>query len=140
MDLLFNSSLGDGIADIDSEFTNMNILRDATTFSIVFSPSGKLIIHYVHIRNRDGETNNDSQDDIFNTKANVEFYQIAMFHQDDYQNIGFTQEQSRSNFIIYETKILKQTNINSRWTDYLQRLSQKPVYINPYTGTIVDEK
>ena len=49
-------------AVISSEF------RDATTFSIIFSPTGKLIIHDVHIRNRNGMTNDSSDDDIFNTK------------------------------------------------------------------------
>jgi len=150
MDLLYNSSLGDGIADNDTEFINTNILRDTTTFSIVFSPSGKLVTHEVRVRNRDGEGDyasytNVSKDDVFNKKAKVDSG-LAMFYQDDYYgdvhsaypNLGLGPESSRNSFIIYETKILKQTAANLRWTDYLQNL--KRIYVNPYTGTIVSEK
>jgi len=119
-------------------------LSDTTTFSIIFSPAGKLVIHGVRIRNRNGLTNNNSRDDIFNTDYNVDSAGIAMFYQDDYfgtggnPDYGLGPEPSRNSFVIYETKILKQTDFNRRWTDYLNRL--KPVFINPYTGTIVNDQ
>jgi Tfp pilus assembly protein FimT len=139
--------LPDSIGVMDSNVTDdaaVNTdgrLRDNTAFSIIFSPSGKLVIHEVRVWNRDGKvpTSNASKDDIFNTDDNVETKQIAMFHQDYYPDIGFAEESSRNSFYIYETKTLKQVPYNLRWTNYLQRLSQKPVYINPYTGTIVNE-
>jgi len=138
--------LPDSIGVMDSNVTGDaavvtdSRLRDNTTFSIIFSPSGKLVIHYVRVWNRDGKiwSSNTSKDDVFNTEYNVQTAQIAMFHQDYYPGFGFDEESSRNGFYIYETKTLKQTNINRRWSDYLYRL--KPVYINPYTGTIVDEK
>jgi prepilin-type N-terminal cleavage/methylation domain-containing protein len=115
-------------------------LIDATTFSIIFSPSGKLVVHGIRVRNRDGLTNNNSLDDIFNTDYNVETARIAMFYQDDYWTTlpyAFGPEPSRNSFIIYETKILKQTNQNFRWSNYLSRL--KSIYVNPYTGTIIEQ-
>ncbi|MFH1372166.1 MAG: prepilin-type N-terminal cleavage/methylation domain-containing protein [Planctomycetota bacterium] len=124
-------------ADIDED----RELFDTTTFSIIFSPAGKLVIHGVCAWNRDGASgasSNSSNDDIFNTVLNVETNQIAMFYQDDWADpSAFGPEPSRNNFIIYETKILKQTNQNLRWTNYLSRL--KPIYINPYTGTLINE-
>jgi hypothetical protein len=118
-------------------------LLDTTTFSIIFSPSGKLVIHGVRVRNRDGKSDSDiprSYDDIFNTAYNVETAQIAPFYQDDYWTApyAFGPEPSRNSFVIYDTKRLKQTATNLRWTNYLSLLNR--FYINPYTGTIINEK
>jgi type II secretory pathway pseudopilin PulG len=135
MDLLYNPSLSG--ATLDDSFANPNVLRDTTTFSIVFSPSGKLVIHDVRVRNRDGKTNDSSADDVFNTMNNV-VSGIAMFIQDDYPLNGLDEESSRNSFVIYDTKKLKQTAANLRWTNYLSLLNR--FYINPYTGTIINER
>lgn len=126
---------------------------DTTAFSIIFSPSGKLVIHHVQVRNRNGypdtSGNHDtSNDDIFNKKGQVDT-DLAMFYQDDYCgawwspsgfNIGLGPEFSRNKFYIYETQKLKQVDQNNRFDGYLKQIAQKPVYINPYTGTIINEK
>ena len=112
-------------------------LRNATTFSIIFSPSGRLIIHDVRVRNRNGVTTNSSDDDIFNTQTNIENNNIGMFYQDDTPpELG--QELSRNSFIIYDTNILKKINQTARWTNYLRTLT--PLYVNPYTGTIINKQ
>lgn len=120
----------------DAEIDEPKEMNDKTTFSIIFSPSGKLIIHEIRVRNRDGfsNTNNQSKDDIFNTQDNVEDYK-AMFYQ-DYSADGFEQEPSRSSFIIYNKNQLNQTDQNRRWTDYLETLDV--IHINPYSGTIIN--
>ena len=150
MDLLYHTNLipsGDGIADTDIEFANSDVLRDTTSFSIVFSPSGKLVIHDVRARNRDGvpkwpSTVDDSLDDVFNAKGRIidPVNPTGMFIQDNdtLSTLGLAEEPSRNSFVIYETKKFKETATNLRWTNYLFRL--KAVYINPYTGTIVNEK
>jgi type II secretory pathway pseudopilin PulG len=124
-------------ADIDED----RELLDTTTFSIIFSPAGKLVIHGVCAWNRDGASgafSNNSNDDIFNTVFNVVTNRIAMFYQDDWADpSAFGPESSRNSFIIYETKILKQTDQNLRWSNYLSRLNR--FYINPYTGTIIEQ-
>lgn len=130
--------------DIDEEWE----LTDATTFSIVFSPAGKLVVHDVRVRNKDGyvdsTVNEDtSNDQVFNKKAEVDDGE-AMFYQDDYTgetwsaypNLGLGEELSRNNFIIYDKRALEAVNADSRWTDYLQYL--EVIYISPYTGQIIN--
>jgi prepilin-type N-terminal cleavage/methylation domain-containing protein len=130
MDLLYNPSLGSGIPDV--RFSNPDVLRDTTTFSIVFSPSGKLVIHDVQVRNRDGKSDDSSEDEIFNTEVNVKNGK-AMFYQDDYSLLGFQKEPSRNSFVIYDKVIFDK--INKRWSDYLSRLIK--INLNPYTGGII---
>lgn len=129
-------------------------LTDTTAFSIIFSPSGKLVIHGVRTRNRNGcpiwvgpgIILDNSQDDIFNTLSRItdSVNPTGMFLQDDYfatssnPDYGLGPEPSRNSFYIYETKKLKQVPYNNRFDGYLKTL--KPVYISPYTGTIIDEK
>jgi prepilin-type N-terminal cleavage/methylation domain-containing protein len=138
MDMLYNSIGGN---NPDVNFTNGTVLRDTTAFSIVFSPSGKLVIHGVRVRNRNGQTSDSSNDDIFNTANNV-VNGNAMFYQDDYwvapSNLGFGPEPSRNSFYIYETKKFKQAYKSGvPYSGYLNQL--KPAYVNPYTGTIVGQ-
>jgi prepilin-type N-terminal cleavage/methylation domain-containing protein len=115
-------------------------LTDTTSFSIVFSPSGKLVIHQVRVRNRDGEfrpEGNQSLDNVFNGHENVRDNEQGMFIQDDYANLGLGAELSRNNFIIYDKRDLDSVNTDSRWTDYLQSL--EVLYISPYTGRIINK-
>jgi hypothetical protein len=123
-------------ADID-EYRE---LLDTTTFSIIFSPAGKLVVHGVCAWNRDGGSGNSSHDDIFNTVLNVETNRIAMFYQDDWADpSAFGPEPSRNSFIIYETKKFKQAyNNGNAYSGYLSLLNR--FYINQYTGTIINEK
>jgi hypothetical protein len=113
---------------------HLQYLMDTITFSIIFSPSGKLVIHGVRIRNRDSLATNGSSDDIFNTLGNVP-NGIGMFVQDDYFDYGLGPEPSRSSFVIYDRERFGQTNPNKRWTDYLSKLEM--IYINPYTGRMI---
>ena len=128
---------GDNPIDEDGDIDGLNELRDTTTFSVIFSPSGKLVIHDVRVRNRDGYTpsNNSSEDDIFNTVDNVR-NGIAMFYQDDDTDLGLGQELSRRSFIIYDRTQFESVDENSRWSDYLEDL--EAIYINPYTGTMIN--
>ena len=131
--------------DIDEE----QKLTDGTAFSIVFSPAGKLVIHDVRTRNKDGyvdssANSNTGTDQVFNKKTEVDAGD-AMFYQDDYigddlnsyPNLGLGQELSRNNFIIYDKRALDAVNEASRWTDYLQHL--EVIYISPYTGQIINK-
>ncbi len=149
MDLLYHTTLppGDGVVDTEAEISDVDIFRDTTTFSIVFSPSGKLVIHDVRARNRDGHPLwvgvglpllDDSWDDIFNTITWIA--QRSMFLQDDYSADGLYEEPSRNRFIIYETKKFKEARAAGiPWSGYLNSIAVKPVYINAYTGAIINE-
>jgi hypothetical protein len=116
--------------DLDAE------LNDLTTFSIIFSPSGRMIMHEVRAWNKDGYPNSSdsSADEIFNTLNNLA-NGIAMFAQ-DYNGDGFQQELSRNSFIIYDRKQFKQAYKNGAgYSGYLVKLV--PIYISPYTGTMI---
>ncbi len=135
--------LDDPLLGGNNRIDNELELADTTTFSIIFSPSGKVVIHGIRIRNRDGRTDDSSTDDVFNTVNNV-VAGIGRFYQDDYFNPppegGLGPEPSRNSFIIYETEKFKQAyNMGRAWTDYLNRLAfEGMVCINPYTGTIIE--
>jgi len=111
-------------------------LRDAQTFSVVFSEQGQLIRFPVRVRNRDGKTKTDdsSLDPIFNTKKNVE-NKIAMFCQDDYPEEGLGQENSVYSFYIYEKNRLGEVPAGQRFTGYIGNLQKE--FINPYTGQLI---
>jgi type II secretory pathway pseudopilin PulG len=139
----------DAMIDEGREFT------DTTAFSIIFSPSGKLVGHGVRVRNRDGYVDTQgnagiSLDDVFNKKAQVD-NGIGMFYQDDYfgvldipdypdlidPDLGLGPEPSRNSFVIYETEKFNQAYKKGRaWSECLVRVPER-VHINSYTGTII---
>jgi len=123
--------------DADNLINDPCELTETTTFSIVFSPAGKLAIHRVWVRNRDGRTDDSSNDSIFNTENNVRAG-IGMFIEDDNEPwpLRLGQEPSRNNFVIYDKRALDSVNAGSRWTDYLQHL--EVIYVSPYTGRIIN--
>jgi len=119
-------------------------VTDTSCFSIIFSPNGKLITHEVRIRNRDGIFQPDnavptkvSMDDIFNSPENIVNTGIGMFVQDDYAQMGLGAESSRNRIIVYEGTQFDKLDAQGRF-DYLNSL--EPVYINPYTGTIIERR
>jgi hypothetical protein len=132
-----------GDADINEDFE----LSNAASFSVIFSPSGKLVVHDVRVRNKDGiyQPNNDdpdplktSLDDVFNSAYNINKYGLGMFIQDDYQNLGLDREPSRNSFVMYEKQRLSQAyRIGRAWSDYLAGLATQVLYVSPYTGQIV---
>ena len=149
-DLNYNPNLlnppGDGIVDDDVEINNDNVFQDTTSFSIIFSPTGKLVIHDVRVRNRDGktegtETRNISRDDIFNTRTKITdpIDPVGMFIQDDYPAFGLWAELSRNSFvIIYEKDKFEQARgMGVAWSGYLQQRAPDRIYINSYTGTMI---
>jgi hypothetical protein len=136
MDLKINNNQE---INANSDIRNNDDLIDTTSFSIIFSPSGKLVIHDVRVRNRDGETNDSSDDDIFNTTDNVSD-EIATFIQDDYASLGLEEEPSRSKFIIYERVKFRQAyETGWAYSEYLKDLKDSMININPYTGTMINK-
>jgi prepilin-type N-terminal cleavage/methylation domain-containing protein len=116
-------------------------ITDSSTFSIVFSPSGKLVMRNVRIRNRDGiyqpdngQSNKVSMDSVFNSPKNITNYGVGKFIQDDYAELGLGAESSRNSFVIYDKIRFDKLDAIERF-NYLSSL--EPVYINPYTGTII---
>lgn len=114
-------------------------LTDTTTFSIVFSPSGKLVIHGIRVWNR------NNQDDVFNSQFNVEVAKIATFILDDYfedmiPNLGLGPEPSRRSFVIYDRREFKRAYEQGQaYSGYLWKLFPDVIYINPYTGRMIED-
>ena len=131
---------GDAPIVSDIEIADLNILRDTTAFSIIFSPSGKLVIHDVRVRNRDGERDTSptvSFDDVFNKKVQVDTG-IGMIYQDDYANLGLGMDESRRSFVIFDRQEFRRAYEKGQaYSGYLQRLLPDAIYINPYTGTMI---
>ena len=122
-----------------------NQLNDTTTFSIVFSSTGKLETRQVWVRNRAGLVGGSTTEgDVFNIIDNVKAG-TGKFIQDDHdgsptsvdplEKEGYGFEDSRNSFVIYNKDRLKSVPAASRWTDYLQHLQK--VYVNPYSGQII---
>jgi type II secretory pathway pseudopilin PulG len=156
-----------GVMDLDKgrnfprvAFKMTGGLSPATTFSIVFSPSGKLIVHDVRVRNRDGvyQPRNDpgstkvSHDDVFNSVDNICRYKEGMFIQDDYSimragdavELGLGEEPSVTNFVIYDRATFRTMYeaqgplAGTELMRYLDRLiKDKSVYVSPYTGNLI---
>jgi hypothetical protein len=119
-------------------------VTDMSSFSIIFSPNGKLVVHEVRIRNRDGIFQPDnsvsakiSTDDIFNSPENITNLGVGMFVQDDYAHLGLGAEFGRNRIIIYDGVQFDKLDAQARY-DYLNSI--EPIYINPYTGTIINKR
>jgi hypothetical protein len=133
---------GDG--DIDT-FSGLN---DAVTFSVVFSPSGKLVVHDVRTRNRDGvyqpdnglgDSDKTSNGDVFNSPENICTHGRGRFIQDDYSEWGLSEEQSRTGFVVYDRQDLPAAfKQGTLWSGYLSSLAEEHiVYVSPYTGALI---
>jgi Tfp pilus assembly protein PilE len=143
----------------DALIDELRELTDTTTFSIIFSPNGKLVIHGIRVRNRNGFVDspsnvNISYDDVFNKKQQVDqkyngYDRTAnppgagMFYQDDYfgaawPNLSLGPEPSRNSFVICDKDKFRQAYNNGRaWTDYLAQIAPNRIYINSYMGTMI---
>ncbi|OHB72876.1 MAG: hypothetical protein A2Z25_05220 [Planctomycetes bacterium RBG_16_55_9] len=116
-------------------------MRDTSSFSIVFAPSGRLVVRTVRVRNKDGIYQPDngvagrvSTDGLFNSPTNINGFGAGMLIQDDYAELGLGAEPSRNKFIIYDKNLFEKLNALGRF-DYLHGLTF--IYINSYTGTMI---
>jgi type II secretory pathway pseudopilin PulG len=142
MDLVLGAN-NNVIIDTDAGINDQHRegLVDTTTFSILFSPSGRLVLHTHKVQKA------TPNDDVFNTKTYIsrQGNRGPMFIEDIEQDQPFetffvsiqpNDELSRNSFIIYDRKEFKKAYERGRaWSEYLRGL--EVVYINPYIGTII---
>jgi type II secretory pathway pseudopilin PulG len=136
----------------DTDLDEPYELNDAVTFSLVFSPSGRLVVHDVRVRNRDGVFRPaipaESGDDIFNSVENVCVNERGMFLQDDYSvrnannpgglEYGLGAERSRKGFVIYDVATLRAAyERGAAWSGYLNGLRRKAMYVSSYSGDLM---
>lgn len=142
-----------GVIDVqeiaeDDDINTSGGLNDAVTFSVIFSPSGKLVVHDVRTRNRDGvyqpdnglgDSEKTSNDDVFNSPENICTHGRGRFIQDDYSEWGVSEEQSRTGFVVYDRQGLSTAfEQGTLWSGYLSSLAEDHiVYVSPYTGTLI---
>ena len=144
----------------DSDIDEDRELNDASAFSIVFSPSGKLVVREVRVRNRDGYSlpsnasgsSKVSLDQVFNSAVNITEYGRGMFIQDDYSarnpapgnavDYGLGREMSRTSFVICDhPRFAALFRRKVAWSEYLSKLSgDEVVYVSPHTGTLISSK
>jgi len=121
-------------------------LADATTFSIIFSPSGELVSKSVEVRYRQEGAVYDA---VFGTIDLVNGVGLApnqaplLYHdntnwppQTDSQLWCYT-EMSTTGLYLYETDAMGQAEVGARYTDYVRTL--EPLLINMYTGNLINE-
>ena len=134
--------------DPDALLDEASELWDVTTFSIVFSPQGHLVVHGVRVRNSEGRMDSDtpvSVDDVFNTLGQVQAG-VGQFCQDDYFDddgsdviSGVGPEASRLSLVIYQTvPFMNAFQRGAAWTGYLHTLQRR--YGNRYTGALIQSK
>ena len=129
--------------DSDEQLDSLAELMDVMTFSLVFSPSGKLVVHDgVRVWNRHGRTRSSatpSPDTVFNAMTQVREEPVrAMFYQDDYPTLGLGPESSRKSFVVCERSGLREAYEEERvWTDYLQYRMAGRTFVSPYTGKLI---
>jgi len=131
--MVYNVPSGTSATDINDTAFNFSAEpqwdTDATTFSIIFSPSGKLTLHEVKAMPA------IAADQIFNNLVTVNAGN-ANFYQDDGVIPGIDAEQSYTSFIVYEKKELEKAETTGQpYDNYLQNL--KLNFINAYTGSII---
>ncbi|AQQ70121.1 Tfp pilus assembly protein FimT [Limihaloglobus sulfuriphilus] len=142
-----------GPVSSDSSIDTEEELRDALTFSVVFSPSGRLIKPQVLVRNRDNAANPDNEggssisyDAVFNSFRNVtsqdKFYQAGQFFQDNANSgavdpiDGLEQEAAVDALMLFSREDFENVDPGYRWSDFL--VFVKPFNINTYSGELID--
>lgn len=129
--------------------TNQYGLLGSTTFSILFSPTGQLVVKNLHIYRW------DEYDQVFNNQALVEAIPIKgqlppplLYYDNNNPPSWGTKitnsalwcwyEPSAKGFYFFEVnKMLQDVNPGTRWSDYIGTVEVEPVLINMYTGTIL---
>jgi len=121
---------------LDTSENDPICLLGATTFTIIFSPTGQLVIKtpVVHPRN--------DLDQTMNIEAVVDAGGARFYCDGWYKGIapikGYycLSEDSTFGLYIYEKEPMLAVDPDARYTEYVSRL--KPVLINTYTGKLIE--
>jgi len=139
------SQIDDNNYNLSDNDTNRYGLLGSTTFSILFSPTGQLVVKNIYINRW------DEYDQVFNSDYYVNLPPVKgqlppplLSHdrnwptQSEYGSDWCRQEDSAKGFYIFEVnKMLQDVNPGTRWSDYIGTVEVEPVLINMYTGTII---
>ncbi|MBN2131947.1 MAG: hypothetical protein JW741_20770 [Sedimentisphaerales bacterium] len=153
MGVMALGEMAEDAATSDADFDTPEELNDVLTFSIVFSPAGKLIVHDVQVRNRDGVPDPDngsgdsgrvSRDQVFNSPENICTRGVGLCVQDDHPAWGLEKEPSVKSFVVYSRERLVEVferDTPSVWSRYLKRLAgEETIFVSPYTGKLISSR
>jgi prepilin-type N-terminal cleavage/methylation domain-containing protein len=126
-DPLAYTDLDDSGTNLDPDKNNRNI-TDTSTFSIVFSPAGKLVIQKVRCGNK------GINDDVFNAIA---VPLVGMFAEDNHELYGIGVEMSRREFYIYNRSEFEKLTTGAQRMDYLNGPKTERCFVNAYTGELI---
>ena len=129
---------------LDDSDENPYCLKGATTFTIIFSPTGQMVSRGVEVRGR------DQYDAVLNTIAVVDDGD-ALLYDDGFRGssirppVWCVEEPGTSGFYIFDQTIMADLEYSdTRYTDYISRYESDPtirrVLINAYTGTIIEDE
>ena len=120
-------------------------LENATTFSLVFSPGGQLVVKRVQLQPRDPCDPVVGYD---GTVGDVRQGGALLYCDDGYWPHGITaawciRKDSTTGLYIYDTGAMAEVNRNRRWSDYIggadRETGVRRLWINGYTGKIIEE-
>lgn len=114
--------------EVFSEPERTELITDATTFSVIFSPAGRLVTRNVHVLRRNPD------DTVFNDPS-----MNPMFADDDSgegraEAFGLHPESSQTSFVIYDKTLFNKLE-SEQGSEYLQSLER--IFINAYTGKMI---
>ena len=124
---------------------------DMTSFTVLFSATGQMVVGHVRVRNADGKPQADahqSNDRVFNTKTRIDnpappdYPEIPgpVFLLDD-DTPGRHAENSRDRFFILGRDRLEQaTKADRPWQDYLRGVSDDPILVSPFNGQLIEAR
>ena len=105
---------------------------DATTFTILFSPAGKLVHHTLRVSYDVKSGMALGSDVFFNTTADG----ALLIDDDNAIPDGYQTEFSRKWFVIYNVEAFGNVSPTARWSGYLSTLER--VFVNPHSGEIIN--
>ena len=131
MDMLLGSGIDDPNEILDDGDINEDVeVVDTSTFTILFSPAGKLVLHTHKAQS------SDATDDVFNTTDSITNLGVGMFVEDQDEAAQPINEFSRNHFFIYDRRQFERAYRKGQgYSGYLVQLA--PIYINPYMGTLI---
>ena len=125
--------------------TKLLCFPDATTFTVIFSPTGQLVVKKVGVRKRNDYDLTFGNYLAVNAPAPAPLlyydnYNLSKkewpFYDYDFDSaIWCVREDSTTSMYIYEMNDLVSANPLARYTDYVYQL--EPLLINAYTGEII---
>jgi prepilin-type N-terminal cleavage/methylation domain-containing protein len=117
---------------------------DMTTFTVLFSPAGKVAIEKVRVRGVGGKQGGNqrvSDDRVFNTPEAIQASKLPppVFLMDD-NGAGRYEEFSRDRLYILERSRLEEALAQGNpWEGFLQNeVATRPIYVSPYSGQLIE--